>query len=483
MSDERSEFVVKESASRLCRNDRILIDTIQNSTLQKSMMGVFGSIHMVFMVAQCINAGLSVPSNFLNQKFLYEMFNWDWDADRASFAAVRDAKNGIDQRHRFHQVNDMRGKGWMRGYLVKMYAANVKACLPKKVTRAIKTTIYSQTSVTHQGQSRRFRQRVMKETRRRIFNPSRPAAADAPVLDQALLDLVDFHRVGLHLQGQDTLYEDHLKRESLLHHFVTHLGQCLHRQCQLETAHSITVKKTLPLPMFGIGNRNSIELDKRGLYYILKDYQGAGGHTNRPNLPALPTAEKRMTSAMYFAWMKEMFNIDDVIKGSKVFASDGVGVTLDGVNASVHFIKLDPNGNVQSDDDEDDDYENLNNLHLLNLNEEDEEDEDDEDEEDISSFHARRRAWDLDDEEDDDDDDDDDDDTMPPLQERSSYGIRRVQGSRVQGSGIHDSRVQGSRVQGKVPSGDDGDESGDGDDGSNGGGSNGGNSEDEDDSE
>ena len=67
----------------------------------------------------------------------------------------------------------------------------------------------------------------------------------------------------------DTYFED----EDLYPWNVYHFGKCLEQQCELENQHKQPFPKCMPLPMHNIGQRNSIHIDKKGLYWILREMQ------------------------------------------------------------------------------------------------------------------------------------------------------------------------------------------------------------------
>jgi len=45
----------------------------------------------------------------------------------------------------------------------------------------------------------------------------------------------------------------------------------------------------MPLPFFGIGSRKSVQIDKKGMFWILKEFGKAGGQLHHPDAPNMPT--------------------------------------------------------------------------------------------------------------------------------------------------------------------------------------------------
>ncbi len=133
------------------------------------------------------------------------------------------------------------------------------------------------------------------------------------------------------------------------HHFVFHNGKCLERQCELEVIHKLELKKRLPLPMFSMGNCVSLQIDLNGLYYILKEYENCHCSFNtlheHPFLQ-LPTARRRWERKHFDFWIAYLFCIHEVIHGSKTFHKQGVILTADAVQVSIHYMKyIAPNPN------------------------------------------------------------------------------------------------------------------------------------------
>ena len=123
-------------------------------------------------------------------------------------------------------------------------------------------------------------ERLWKEIKRQIFYPKHTPPRNAPVLNDITFELVRFHHRGLLFNDDDNSalnddYFDSRKSECFLKYpkFIQHFGKCLQHQCMLENvtkernvSEIYQIKKRLPLPMFGVGQRQSISIDMVGLY-------------------------------------------------------------------------------------------------------------------------------------------------------------------------------------------------------------------------
>ncbi len=145
----------------------------------------------------------------------------------------------------------------------------------------------------------------------------------------------------------ESLDDSYFKDENLYPWHVFHFGKCLERQCELEIQHKQPFPKRMPLPMCKIGQRHSINIDKKGLYWILREMKKRYLALGRfpPNLSEarfnnLVSQQQQFTHDMYHDWITRLFRIQDVIRGGKHFSKTGIGVTTDGVQISVHFTKV-----------------------------------------------------------------------------------------------------------------------------------------------
>ena len=171
------------------------------------------------------------------------------------------------------------------------------------------------------------------------------------------MNLVNFHRVGFRVQGDQVLDKRYINSTlDSFRYYILHFGYCVQRQENLETtwnnAHPpsqhIHLKKRCPLPFFNKGQRKSIYIDKRGLYYILNEYRNAVNEY-RVSLPIdtpefqfpttlpFPSVEKKFNEDMFVQWMKYLFRMEKVLDGTKIFKRTGVGFTTNAVCASVLY--------------------------------------------------------------------------------------------------------------------------------------------------
>ena len=123
---------------------------------------------------------------------------------------------------------------------------------------------------------------------------------------------------------------------TLISHVIGHFCKCLQRQCIFEDVLGApnSLKKHTALPEFHI-HRISIQIDKQGLYYIMKqhmkDYKTNWDFKSSKNTFKQPQFKK---------WFKKLFYIGGLIgktSPSKEFNWTGVAITTDGVKASLHY--------------------------------------------------------------------------------------------------------------------------------------------------
>ncbi len=350
--------VIKMSFSRLAWGDHTLIGVVNDLTIQNSQMAVRGSIILNNMVAMCVSEDIDIPADlFSEQTFIYQAFNWHlsdslqnigWgvlrDAVSRRFAYRNNDHGIVNPATRFRKPeNILEGQGWLIGYLVLMYRANMITSVKATWRAVINDSIKSYQHIHDLGRY----SPIIKEIKRRIFNPARTPPDDAPAnLPQEALDLIDFHREGFLVADDNALDDDYFETSiKLYHNFVFHFGKCLERQCELEVIHKVELKKRLPLPMFSMGNCVSLQIDFWGLYYILKEFENR--HCSANTLHAhpfdqLPTAKSRWKRGHFEFWLSYLFRIHEVVRGSKTFHKEGVILTTDAVQVSVHYMKYVP---------------------------------------------------------------------------------------------------------------------------------------------
>ena len=189
----------------------------------------------------------------------------------------------------------MFGQAWLIDNLVVMFAANIRTSIQAKWRAVVNDSIQSFKQI-HDIDAKSD---LLKEIKRLIFNPSSsPSTTHLHPLTEETWALVDFHRHGFQLHDSDSSLDDgYFKNEELYHHHVFHFGKCLERQCELEQIHGLDLKKRLPLPMCAMGQRNSIQIDKKGLYWILRELkkrcEASGRYPGHLSFQLFQTLEKK----------------------------------------------------------------------------------------------------------------------------------------------------------------------------------------------
>ena len=136
----------------------------------------------------------------------------------------------------------------------------------------------------------------------------------------------------------------------------------------------IGLKKRMPLPFFKIGSRKSVQIDKKGLFWLLREYERAGGNLHHVGAPPMPSEYNSFKAIHYRRWVKFIFCIDKVLDGRKIFKPDGVGITTSGVSASIHYYipRPQPLDNRNVPDPDPDEESLLQSIGQLSLNPPDE---------------------------------------------------------------------------------------------------------------
>ena len=135
---------------------------------------------------------------------------------------------------------------------------------------------------------------------------------------------------------------------------IAHYAACLRRQCQLEEEYfdgENQLRKQYALPMFKMGQRQSIMIDKKGFYYVILQYQKELLMADQP-LPSIvlpPGGTNSFTYDDVRKWMHELFRIGKngyfaehpTLPGKNFKDWSGIQLTTDGVKASLHYMKVD----------------------------------------------------------------------------------------------------------------------------------------------
>jgi hypothetical protein len=102
-------------------------------------------------------------------------------------------------------------------------------------------------------------------------------------------------------------------------------------------AERIGLTKRTPLPFYKSGTRKSVQIDQKGLYYILRSYVRAGGDLIHDGAPWFPN-QYNSFQPYYSQWVRYIFDIDALMDGRKWFKPDKVGITTSGVRASARLL-------------------------------------------------------------------------------------------------------------------------------------------------
>ena len=122
-------------------------------------------------------------------------------------------------------------------------------------------------------------------------------------------------------------------------HFILHFGHCLCRQEDLErewnATHSpkrkIKLKKRFPLPFFIIEKAKSLQIDKKGLYFIINEFCRTGGNLGANHSPIL-SDHNAFNHGLYCEWVKYFFYIEKIMDGTKMFKFSGIGHSVVALN-------------------------------------------------------------------------------------------------------------------------------------------------------
>jgi hypothetical protein len=335
---------------------RRFIDSVQKFVVNNSEISVRLSIIMNLIVMICVRDNVLLPDNFCSREFVDQASNWsNWRTTPHPLIL-----QAIDIYGDFEpSFNNLEGKSWLLGYIGVMYTGHIIASTKGKWEAFIEDSIKTYLRMFMQDATEQRRNRTKWELRRQICSPTKPRPNTAPNLDQNALDLVEFHRQGFGVWGTDQHITRGFINASLGEHhsrYILHFGHCMWREENMENewnvegiAHDdrIFVKKRLPLPFFSIGSRKAIQIDKRGMYWILKEFGRSGGNLHGVGAPTWSTQLHKFTAVNYRQWMRYMFRVDEILE-SKPFKERGVGITTNAVCASVHFIA----SIVESDDEE-----------------------------------------------------------------------------------------------------------------------------------
>ena len=349
--ERKGERVIKKYLSDLIKTNEhidkaLLISVIEHYVFKNTEIFTRLGIMMHLMVMHCVDDNLELPDNFIDHKFIDQVTKWDgWRGQLFPLVAwVIEGYNHLLVPH------VPLGKTWLVGYIVRMFHGNAITSIKGKWSAVVKDSIDAFARVVLRQDptlSDQQIERIKKEVQRQIYSPSSQRPNTAPDLQPDALELVQFHRQGFCCAEGVPLnkwYIANAEKQGLYHHFVLHYGHCLRRQESLENAwnanhlpaEQIGLKKRMPLPFYKSGDRKSVKVDQKGLYYILRSYVIAGGDLIHDGAPWMPAGYNSF-SPYYNDWMRYIFDIDKIMTGRKRFKLDKVGITTSGVRVSVHY--------------------------------------------------------------------------------------------------------------------------------------------------
>ena len=349
--EDDGERVVKVCFSSMVkfhrRNAEIkahFIKIVQSFVIQNTEFAVRASMLLHAIVMDCVRTQRELPPNFCSRGFISQVVNYTRRPPLLSNELI--ASLGEDEP--FEPPFNFTGRAWLFGYLEIMIIGNILAATQILKIRAVINDSINAYAIIHlRRASRQVTDRIKKEIRRRIYSPGSNPPNNAPQLDDQAMEVVTFHRQGFRLRENQPLTEYYIQQtKGNIRHYILHFGQCLRRQEDLErgwnATHSpkrkIKLKKRFPLPFFTIEKTKSLQIDKKGLYFIIHEFCNSAGILG-DNHPPIPGGHNAMNHGLYCEWIKYLFNIKKIMDGSKMFKFSGVGITTNAVSASVHYTK------------------------------------------------------------------------------------------------------------------------------------------------
>ena len=332
------------------------------------------------LAVYCASNNICLP--ILDAALMYQVFS-SYDC-----YSLQKLESYIKNQHLLHVVMDtfhlfpppiknddgsvIEGKSWLIGYLIITYTANIKASIKGKWKSIINDTIDAHLEMFKLNLSENKKKTWKKNIYKRITCPA-PKSGSPERLDQPTLQFIDFHRQGFGVDDDGWVNDSYLNQvvqdTVLITRVSGHFSKCLRRQCIFEDVMGSpnTLKKCTALPQFHI-HRVSINIDKKGLYYVLKQYI----YDYEPTW-ILRWTEHTLGFPQYKKWLKILFHITELLPDrstSKIFKWSGVSITTDGVKASLHYQRLknqlgeEASHNTDNVDPNDDKVDDVSSQHL-----------------------------------------------------------------------------------------------------------------------
>ena len=320
------------------------IKIVQSFVINNTEIAVRASMILHYIVMECIRTHSELPADFCSRGFIGQVVNFTKRPPLLSNEAI--AALGDP----FELPFNLTGRAWLFGYLEIMILANILASISsfEKCKAVINDSINTYAIIHLRRASRQATDRIKKEIRRQIYSPASNPPNNAPQLDGHAIELVTFHRQGFRLSEGRPLTEYYIKQtKGDYRHYILHFGHCLRRQEDLErewnATHSpkrrIKLKKRFPLPFFTIEKAKSLQIDKKGLYFIIYEFHKAGCSFGANHPPIPRGGHSVFNCGLYREWIKYLFYVEKIMDGTKMFKYSGVAITTNAVSASVHYTK------------------------------------------------------------------------------------------------------------------------------------------------
>jgi hypothetical protein len=341
---------IKLSLSHLVRGNEGIISAIDKLVILNSQIAVRGSMILNLLAVHCSWNNRSLPTlehNLIYQAFAsYDCINIPgYIKDDQLRRVVLDVQHLIPLPFTNADGSIIMGKSWLIGYLVEMYQANIKASIVLKWKSVVSNSIDSHLAMFKPDLSENKRKTWWKNIYKRITRPV-PKPGTPNRLDSHALRLVKFHRDGFGVEDDSWINDNYMKFVNTqgmdrITRVIGHFSQCLRRQCMFEDimGQPNSLKKNMALPVFHVG-RISIQIDKKGLYYVLNQYNSSNP---LETFDLGKGGDKNFSQHLFKKYMNKLFCINELIHAkspSKMFRWSGVGVTTDGVKSSLHYSRV-----------------------------------------------------------------------------------------------------------------------------------------------
>lgn len=303
--------VIKHSLHRLTRGNQALATTIERLVIMNSRIAVRGSMVMNHLVIYCTANDIPLP--VLDQNLIYDAFNF---CPRKGFDSIKNEhlRHVVKEtKHVFPNPSDgdVALRGVLIGHLVNQYTANIKSSIVGKWYSVIKNSINTHLKIYYPEVDGKERKNMFNKINKRITRPQ-PDQDDEEYLDEAALELVQFHRSGFGVDDDgwvnNIFIDNKMQTAEGISNLIQHFSQCLLLQCNAETEYfdgENCLRKQTALPEFCIG-RKSINIDQKGLYYLVKQYMSDIG---KGELFVVAGGANGFRVQLFVNWLKNCFTL------------------------------------------------------------------------------------------------------------------------------------------------------------------------------